>query len=71
MREANKKCECWGCDEEGHRHADVWFKAFQSGLDFGGIFLCHDHCKQAKRTGHMDILISGIKMEPADQGSRG
>lgn len=62
---SSKQCQWRGCDQEGHSHANVWFKAFESGLDFGGIYLCRDHCKQARRTGHMDILISGIKMEPA------
>lgn len=60
-----KKCQWRDCDEIGHGHdySTVTFKAFHDAkLAGGGIYLCKTHCKQAKQTGHMDILISAIHM---------
>ena len=60
----HKQCQWRDCGQEGHGHRNVTFMTFGKPLDFGGIYLCEEHCKQARRTGHMDILISGITMGP-------
>lgn len=66
MEETSKQCQWRDCEQEGHFHQAVAFKAFNAKL--GGIYLCGEHCKQARRTSHMDILISQIRMEKAKGG---
>lgn len=59
------QCQWRGCNEPGHPHGGVSFKVF--GIDKNkveGIYLCREHCKQAKRTRHLDVMISQIRMEP-------
>lgn len=63
MEETSKRCQWRDCAETGHSHGEVKFVVFNNKL--GGIYLCEKHCQQARRTGHMDVLISQIKMGEA------
>ena len=61
MEGTSKQCMWRDCRREGHTHSAVVFAHF--GDQVGGIYLCGKHCKQARQTGHMDLLLSQIKME--------